>query len=441
MKLRVLAVLTAALAGARPFPASAHDVPAGVTVWAFLKPEGQRLHLLVRAPLGALRDVDFPTRGPGYLDLARADASLRTGANLWIADEVAMYEGDARLPAPRIASVRVSLPSDRSFATWEEAQAHLSAAPLPQDTELFWSQAMLDVWFEYAIQSPASAFSIRPGLGRLGQRVVTSLRFLPPGGAVRAFELSGDPGLVRLDPRWYQAALRFVELGFFHILDGIDHLLFLFCLVLPFRRPRALVLVVTSFTVAHSVTLIASAFGLAPDAPWFPLLVETLIAGSIVYMALENIVAPRLRRRWLITFAFGLVHGFGFSFGLQQTLQFAGSHLLTSLVSFNVGIELGQLLVLALALPLLDLAFRSGVPERIGTIIVSALVAHTAWHWLIARADALRQFPFPWPDPSAAWLAGAMRWLILAVIAVGLVWLVFGLLLPSARRPTEKEAE
>jgi hypothetical protein len=300
---------------------------------------------------------------------------------------------------------------------------------------------MLDVWFEYAIQSPASAFSIRPGLGRLGQRVVTSLRFLPPGGAVRAFELSGDPGLVRLDPRWYQAALRFVELGFFHILDGIDHLLFLFCLVLPFRRPRALVLVVTSFTVAHSVTLIASAFGLAPDAPWFPLLVETLIAGSIVYMALENIVAPRLRRRWLITFAFGLVHGFGFSFGLQQTLQFAGSHLLTSLVSFNVGIELGQLLVLALALPLLDLAFRSGVPERIGTIIVSALVAHTAWHWLIARADALRQFPFPWPDPSAAWLAGAMRWLILAVIAVGLVWLVFGLLLPSARRPTEKEAE
>ena len=97
---------------------------------------------------------------------------------------------------------------------------------------------------------------------RLGLRVVTVLRFLPPGGAVRAFEFTGDPGLVRLDPRWHQAALRFVELGFFHILDGTDHLLFLFCLVIPFRRFRALIPVVTSFTVAHSITLIASAYNL-----------------------------------------------------------------------------------------------------------------------------------------------------------------------------------
>jgi HupE / UreJ protein len=147
--------------------------------------------------------------------------------------------------------------------------------------------------------------------------VVTALRFLPPAGDVRAFELRGDPGLVRLDPRWHQAALRFVGLGFLHILDGIDHLLFLLCLVIPFRRFGPLVLVVTSFTVAHSLTLIASAFGLAPDALWFPPLVETLIALSIVYMALENIVAPRLGRRWMIAFGFGLVHGFGFAFALR----------------------------------------------------------------------------------------------------------------------------
>ena len=88
------------------------------------------------------------------------------------------------------------------------------------------------------------------------------MRFLPPDGAVRAFEYTGDPGLVRLDPRWHQSALRFVRLGFEHILDGIDHLLFLFCLVIPFRRFGQLVLIVTSFTVAHSITLIASAFEL-----------------------------------------------------------------------------------------------------------------------------------------------------------------------------------
>ena len=92
--------------------------------------------------------------------------------------------------------------------------------------------------------------------------------------------------------------------GFVHILDGTDHLLFLLCLVIPFRRLRPLVLVVTAFTVAHSITLIASAFGLAPDALWFPPLVETLIAASIVYMALENIVgSERLRQsRWMIAF-------------------------------------------------------------------------------------------------------------------------------------------
>ena len=98
-----------------------------------------------------------------------------------------------------------------------------------------------------------------------------------------------------------------------------------FCLVIPFRRIWTLVPIVTAFTVAHSITLIASAYNYAPGALWFPPLIETLIATSIVYMALENIVGrDSPRRRWIITFLFGLVHGFGFSFGLQHTLQFAG---------------------------------------------------------------------------------------------------------------------
>jgi hypothetical protein len=429
----------AALAVALPSLAAAHDVPADVTVQAFLKPEGTRLHLLVRAPLAALRDVDYPTRGPGYLDLARVEPSLRHAASVWIADEIELYEDDVRLAPPRIVAARVSLPSDRSFAGYEEAAAHLTAAPLPSETELYWSQGMLDVGFEYQVRSERSRFSIRPGLARLGLNVTTVLRFLPPGGAVRAFEFSGDPGLVRLAPQWHQAALRFVELGFRHILDGTDHLLFLLCLVIPLRRLRPLVLVVTAFTVAHSITLIASAFGWAPDALGFPPLVETLIAASIVYMALENIVAPHTRLRWAIAFAFGLVHGFGFSFALRQTLQFAGSHLLTSLLSFNVGVELGQLLVLGVLVPALGLLFRF-VPERTGTIVLSALVAHTGWHWMLERWDRLRQFRFPWPVLSAAGLAGATRWLFLMVIAAGLAWLLFAVLLPAATRRAQKEA-
>ena len=440
MRRYLVLALPAALALSLATPSSAHDVPPDVAVQAFLKPEGERLRLLVRVPLAALRDVVYPTRGPVYLDIARADPSLRDAANLWIAGAVELYEEDERLPSPRIVTVRVSLPSDRSFGSYEEALEHVTGPPLPDDTEIYWSQAMLDVLFEYPIRSEGSRFSIHPALGRLGLRVVTALRFLPPGGAVRAFELEGDPGLVRLDPRWHQAALRFVGLGFRHILDGTDHLLFLLCLVIPFRRLRALVLVVTSFTAAHSITLIASAFGLAPDALWFPPLVETLIAASIVYMALENIVAPQLRRRWIITFAFGLVHGFGFSFALRQTLQFAGSHLLTSLLSFNVGVELGQLLVLLVLVPALDLLFRRAVPERTGTIVLSALVAHTAWHWMIERWDRLRQFRFPWPALDAALLASTMRGLMVVVVAAGLVWLVRSVVRP-ARRRVAKEVE
>ncbi len=434
--------LVAALFLALPSGVAAHDIPNDVKVQAFVKPAGERLHLLVRVPLKTMRDVDFPIRGKGYLDLERVEALLPDAATLWISDYIALYEGDTRLPPPRVVETRVSLESDQSFASYEEAWAHLTGPRLPAGTEVYWNQAMLDVLFEYPIHSDRSDFSIHSGLAQLGLRVLTVLRFLPPGGAVRAFEFLDDPGLVRLDPRWHQAFLRFVQLGFFHILDGTDHLLFLFCLVIPFRRLRALILVVTAFTVAHSMTLIASAFNLGPDSLWFPPLIETLIATSIVYMALENIAgASSIQRRWMIAFGFGLVHGFGFSFALRQSLQFAGSHLLTSLLSFNVGVELGQILVLLLLVPALEVLFRFVVAERIGTIILSALVAHTGWHWMLERGDRLRQFPFRWPALDAALLASVMRWLMVIVILAGLVWLVSGLLRERAERNAEGTPE
>jgi hypothetical protein len=419
---------------------AAHDIPNDVTVQTFVKPEGQRLRLLVRVPLQAMRDMDYPkppgARNSDLLDLARADATLRDASTLWISDFLDLYEHGDKLPAPRVVSVRAALQSDKSFASYDEALAHLNGAGLPETTEFFWSQGLLDVQFEYPIQSESSRFSIDPRLARLGIRTLTVLRFLPPGGAIRGFEFLGDPGVVLLDPRWHQAALQFVKLGFEHILDGTDHLLFLVCLVIPFRRFRSLVAVITAFTVAHSITLIASAYDLAPNALWFPPLIETLIAISILYMALENIVgASSVGRRWMVTFAFGLVHGFGFSFALRQTLQFAGSHLLTSLVSFNLGVELGQLLVLAVSIPLLDLLFRYVVAERMGTIILSALVAHTAWHWMVDRWANLRLFPLPRPVLNAAFLASAMRWAMILVALAGLVWLVSLLLKKRSNKP------
>src|SRR6185503_10269947 len=273
---------------------AAHDIPNDVTAQAFVKPDGKTLRLLVRVPLAAMRDMDYPkprgtTRGD-LMDLGRAEPTLRDASTLWISDFLDVYENDEPLGKPQVIAVRAALQSDRSFTSYEEALAHVTGPPLAPDLEFVWSQGLLDVLFEYPIQSDRSKFAIEPRLARLGIRTLTVLRFLPPGGAVRAFEFYGDPGLVHLDPSWRQASWQFVKLGFSHILDGTDHLLFLACLVIPFRRFRSLIAVVTAFTVAHSITLIASAYNLAPDALWFPPLIETLIATSIVYMALENIV-------------------------------------------------------------------------------------------------------------------------------------------------------
>jgi hypothetical protein len=422
--------------------ARAHEIPNDVTVQAFFRPSGNRAHLLVRVPLKAMRDIVFPEKGTGYLDLERTAPLLPDASILWISDFIELYEGNTRLPKPKVVATRISLESDKSFADYDAALAHITGPPLPPETTVVWNQVMMDVLFDYPIQSDRSDFSIHPALARLGLRVLTVLRFMPPTGVVRAFEYDGDPGLVRLDPRWYQAALRFVNLGFFHILDGTDHLLFLFCLVIPFRRFGALIPIVTSFTVAHSITLIASAYNFAPDALWFPPLIETLIAMSIVYMALENIVGTsNVHRRWMITFGFGLVHGFGFSFILRQTMQFAGSHMLTSLLSFNVGVELGQLLVLVLLIPLLEVLFRYVVAERMGTIILSALVAHTGWHWMIDRASTLKQFRWQWPVITTVMLVSLMRWTMAIVFLAGLLWLVFGVLRRPAANAVEKQPE
>src|SRR3989475_13331179 len=151
-------------------------------------------------------------------------------------------------------------------------------------------------------------------------------------------------------------------------------------------------------------------------------------------MAIANVLGSDVGRRWLITFGFGLVHGFAFSFALRQSLQFAGSHLLTSLLSFNLGVELGQLLVLILLIPVLQLFFRYAAAERMGTIILSALVAHTGWHWMLDRGTRLRQFRFEWPALDAALLAMALRWLILFVVLAGLLAIFRAVLRCSTRR-------
>jgi len=422
--MRVRSLLLVVLLLSLQVGSSAHEVPDQVTVLAFLKPEGQTLRFLVRAPMSSLRDISVPIFGEGYLQISAADPALRDAATLWISDFVELYENGEQLPKPTVRAVRAELPSNRAFASYDQALANVMGPPLPDDTNLFWEQGVLDVLFEYPITSDLSQFAIHPGFTRLGLQVNVGLRFLSPTAPERVFDVHADVGVVELDPRWHQAAWLFIKEGFWHILDGTDHLLFLLCLVVPFRRLRALLVVVTAFTVAHSITLIASAYNIAPDALWFPPLVETLIAASIFYMAIENIVGAGIERRWVMTFAFGLVHGFGFSFLLRERLQFAGSHLLSSLLAFNVGVEFGQLLVLLVLIPALGFVFSKVVQERLGVIILSAVVAHTAWHWMTERWTNLARFPLPALDAAGA--ATLMRWMMAGIVTALFLWWMSG---------------
>ena len=393
-------LLTALLVGALSPPVTyAHDIPDQIRLQSFVKPEGDTLHMLVRVPLVMLLNLDLPKRGPGFIALDHLDDALPRAAAA-IAREIPLYQ-DGELLTYSAVNARISPLSDKSFGSFEQAESTINGPPLPANTEVFWNQGYFDAHFRYPIRSPQADFAldlqVAPGLRN---RLSMIVRFLPAGaaeGTERAFEMHYGTGPVHLDPAGYQAAWSFGKLGFSHILDGMDHLLFLLCLIAPFRMRQLwqLVAVITSFTIAHSISLSAAALGLVPQAGWFPPLVEMLIALSIVYMAIENVLLSSLRYRWIITGLFGLIHGFGFSFLLQKELQFAGGHLYLSLLSFNIGVEIGQLVFLLVMLPILGWLLRNDKSQHAGLIIISVLVGHTAWHWTLERFDAFSQQPLP----------------------------------------------
>jgi hypothetical protein len=275
----------------------------------------------------------------------------------------------------------------------------------------------LDAHFIYPISSPKSVFSIQSTIGAdLGDYIKLTVRFIPLGEPSRAMLITGVSGRVALDPAWYEASVGFVKLGIEHILSGVDHLLFLFCLIIPFRRITALIPIITAFTVGHSITLIGTAYNLAPVGPWFPPFIESAIAASIFYMAIENIIGAKLSQRWIITGLFGLVHGFGFADVLKEQLQFAGSYLLVSLLSFNIGIEIGQLAVLCVFVPVLALILRGRMAGRMGIIVLSAIIANIAWQWMAQRGEALWQTP--WPQLTLPAVMTFARWVVALAFAV-----------------------
>ena len=371
---------------------SAHEIPEQVQLKILMHENGQTLNLLVRVPLEAMRDVDFSLRGPGYLNFSQSMPLIQDAINLWVLDEIKVYQGSTRLKPIGEESVRIALPSDRSFETYTTAIEQFGLPPMSDDTVLFWRQAYINVHVKYLLSNSETSFNLEPNLSGLGQQTSSVVTFTDRNHSEYHYDYIGNPGLLSLNPGRLQVIMQFIYRGFIHILSGIDHLLFLAALLVPVQSKRMLIIVVSSFTIGHSVTLASAALGFVPDALWFPVSVELLIALSILILAIDNIIRSKHRRRWVFGLVFGLVHGFGFSFGLAQSLQYSGSHLLAGLLGFNLGVELGQLFILFLTLPIIIMVNRHFKQERLILVIASVFIAHTALHWTIDRWQLLSAY-------------------------------------------------
>jgi hypothetical protein len=205
---------------------------------------------------------------------------------------------------------------------------------------------------------------------------VTFTRFEPDYDYVTGYE-----------PPLWRRLVKFLKLGIEHIFLGYDHILFLVALVVVSRFGE-LVKIVTSFTLAHSITLILAAL----EVVQLPArLVEAGIAATIIYVALENFWVKGARHRWVLTFFFGLIHGFGFANVLRE-MGLPATGLVRCLISFNVGVELGQLVIVLLLLPL---ALALGRWRHGSTAVkaLSAVILLFGAAWFIERAFGLGFMP------------------------------------------------
>jgi hydrogenase/urease accessory protein HupE len=194
------------------------------------------------------------------------------------------------------------------------------------------------------------------------------------------FELAAPPPPAPLAPVFGPL----LRMGLEHILTGYDHLLFLLGLVLVGRPLRSLVAAVTAFTLAHSVTLALSAFDVWTPSPR---IIEPCIALSIAYVGIENWFVADARGRWRITFLFGLVHGFGFAGALRE-IALPRADIPAALFAFNLGVELGQLAVLAALVPLVLAVRKTEVWTRVGLRACTMTIALAGLAWFVSRLQS-----------------------------------------------------
>jgi hypothetical protein len=261
------------------------------------------------------------------------------------------------------------------------------AAPVPAE------RVLVDVALFYPRPGGVQSFSFASDLvpGDLGPPETVSLLVDHAADGERAYRHRGErlpPTAV--NPSAAAAARSFAADGLQHVLEGTDHVLFVLCLALGAASFGALAWRITGFTLGHSLTLAAGVFDFAPAAAWFVPLVETAIALSILYAAVDAMRRRGARASAALAALIGLVHGFGFAFALREALPPGAPHLLLSLAAFNAGIEAGQIALVALAWPLLAvLALKAAGVAAFTRAAVACACGAASVVWIVERAPGL----------------------------------------------------
>ncbi|WP_108858367.1 HupE/UreJ family protein [Ruegeria sp. Alg231-54] len=296
-----------------------------------------------------------------------------------------------------VVSMRLHpLGSELGFATLEEAQSAVTVRNVfPRAVgETYVGDVMLDLHLRYDT-GPVGTYSLshRSNPGLPGQEDTANLILDYNGELIRTFRATGlmhDP--VTVSGSATAAASTFVVEGIRHILEGPDHVLFVLCMIIGALNLHSLLARVTGFTLGHTVTLILGFFGIAPSGAWFIPTVELAIALSIIYAAIMAVRPSNQKhgdlKAFAITSSIGLLHGFGFSFMLHQILRVDAPNVWHSLLAFNVGVEIGQLMIVLLIWPVVlflrKLPGRVWVGSRAAVAVCASLIAMI---WVVERAE------------------------------------------------------
>ena len=290
------------------------------------------------------------------------------------------------------------------FATLEDAKNAFQKEPSFKSFEqdVYVGDATVDVELRYfhdsTIYNYALTSTLNPGLPDQDGTANLVLDYSPSGAQVfRTRGLMSEP--ITVTRSVFDAVTTFVKEGVRHILEGVDHVLFVICLVLGAMQLKPLLWRVTGFTIGHSITLSLGFLGFVPSAVWFIPAVETGIALSIIYVAIVAVLPDFSAGRELentgwsvvaVTGLIGLLHGLGFSFVLQNILQVTSPDIWQSLLAFNLGVEIGQLSIVLATLSVFFLIGRFGTrATQVSRYLIAGGCAAISLVWVIERGNSI----------------------------------------------------